>query len=326
MVASTASRRVAHRTGHAMGSVREVRVVGSGHSASSELARLLDVAEAHVARLENLWSRFIPTSDICRLNAADGADVIVDSATVELVTMMVHAHRATDGAFDPTLLPALLALGYDASWDDASMVTTLPPDTTPGGALDDVLVDADACVVRLPRGMALDAGGIGKGLAADRVAMDLLSRGAAGALVNLGGDVRVAGEAPQDGGWAVGVDNLAEGATDAQVRLMDGGIATSGTDRRRWIEASGRQVHHLLDPHTLMPTPLDLGSSVVGATVIAGSASWAEVWTKALMVSGDDALPLLEAHGLAGRTVHRDGTTFTTGNWHQLALAHGRDR
>ena len=94
----------------AMGSHAHVLVVGAPD--------LLAQAVERVADLERRWSRFVPTSDISRMNAAEGETVAVSPETYLLVSRAVEAWRLTDGLFDPTVLPALAAAGYDRSFSD----------------------------------------------------------------------------------------------------------------------------------------------------------------------------------------------------------------
>ncbi len=132
--------------------------------------------------------------------------------------------------------------------------------------------------VSLPPGVGLDPGAIGKGLAADVIAEELWSAGAQGVLVNLGGDISIAGIAGDDEPWAIGLEDERRPADDPDrlLRLLEFpigtdrlGIATSTTLKRRW--AQGRR-HHVIDPRTgAMST-----SPLVQVTVVAASACDAE--------------------------------------------------
>jgi thiamine biosynthesis lipoprotein len=276
---------------------------------------LLEQAKSAIDHLELCWSRFKPESDISRLNHGAGSTTVhVDPTTVALLRAMVDGWRATAGAFDPTLLAPLVGLGYAASWHDPSTVTSVPHGAQPRGDLDEVLIDADRDLVSVPRGMCLDAGGIGKGLAADLVVGQLLNAGAEGASVSIGGDIAVRGTAPQDGGWLVGVADPANDDREAgQLTMVAGGVATSGTLRRSWRDGNGAAVHHLLDPTTRRP--IHHQREIVAVTVIAGTAAWAEVWTKAAMVRGGAALANLDEHGLGAQFTYADGTTAANRSW-----------
>ena len=298
-----------------MGSSVEVVVVGCR-------PELLDVAKSSIDHHERHWSRFLPDSDISRLNHAAGSTVHIDPATVVLLQAMIDGWRATTGAFDPTMLAPLVNLGYAASWDDSAAVTSLPLDALRRADLDLLVIDKAQCTATTPRGMCLDAGGIGKGLAADLVAGYLIDAGADGASVSIGGDLAVRGRAPQAGGWIIGIaDPMSPGDTDVedgQLMMVEGGVATSGTLRRRWVDAEGGSTHHLLDPAT--GRPVRHARELIAATVVAGTAAWAEVWTKVLMVRGAAALEVLGDLGLGARVTYADATRSVNGAWSAFAL------
>ena len=102
---------------------------------------LLDLANVSIEHLERRWSRFLPDSDISRLNHAAGSTVHIDPATVVLLRAMVDGWRATQGAFDPHCLAPLVGLGYAASWHDPAAVTSLPHGALRRSDLDDLSMD-----------------------------------------------------------------------------------------------------------------------------------------------------------------------------------------
>jgi thiamine biosynthesis lipoprotein len=313
---------VQQATWRAMGSAVEVLLVDA--EPQQPESRHLELVRDVVAHLEGRWSRFIATSDVSRLNAAGGAPVRVDPATVRLLEMMASGASATDGAYDPTLLAPLVALGYATSWEDPGAVTSLAPGCALRSDVRQVLVDREHCVVQLPPGAVIDAGGIGKGLAADIAVEAVLASTpgvgvpGAGVMVSIGGDVRVAGTPPDERGWVIAVADEPGGAPVAELCVADAGVATSGTMHRTWPTPGGT-AHHLIDPRTGRPTATG-PRAVTVATVVAGDAAWAEVWTKALVVSGvAHTLDRLDDLGLAGRVRLGDGTVVTNSSWSAIA-------
>ncbi|HSJ92001.1 MAG TPA: FAD:protein FMN transferase [Ilumatobacter sp.] len=295
---------VARRAYRAMSCTAHVVVVGANPSP------LLQHVEQRLDEIERRWSRFLADSEISGLNAAGGAPRRCSSDTVTLVEAMVRAWRATDGAFDPTLLGTLVELGYVSSRSDATARTSLAGDVRPVGRPDLVCVEPTSGVVQLPAGTSLDPGGIGKGLAADLIVAELLDLGAEGALIEIGGDLRIAGRAPVGHGWPVEIRS-AGGGRPTLVRLRSGGIATSSSRLRTWPSPGGDR-HHLLDPRTLRPTSDD----VIGCTVIAGSAAWAEAFTKVAFVDGcSQALSVYDRLGLAARVTTDDGHVHHSTAW-----------
>lgn len=302
----------------AMGSTVDVVVVGTD-------IELLDRARHRIAHLERRWSRFLADSDITRINTAAGRPVQVHGDTLTLLEEMHAGLIATEGAFDPTLLAALVDQGYGASRVDERRRTSVPVDALRRGSFDEIVLDRDAHTVLAPAGTCLDPGGIGKGLAADLTVDQLLHEGARGALVSVGGDLRVVGEAPQQGGWAVDVrDARNEHCVTAQLRLVEGGVATSGIRRRHWVVPDGSHRHHLLDPETGEPAQstcrADPGA-IAEVSVVAGTAAWAEVWTKFVFVAGvAKGLARLDAIGLPARAVLATDVAVVNDCWATVAV------
>ena len=278
---------------------------------------LLDLAEAEVRDLELRWSRFLPESVISRLNASrPGEPLLVDDETFAVVALARAAWEATGGRFDPTVLDALRSAGYDRSFDDVPPDGRFPPappaGPSPGFAA--VGLDPERCAVTL-EGAHLDLGGLGKGRAADLVAVRLLDQGASGACVNLGGDVRVAGTGPGGDPWVVGVDHPAGGEL-ARIELLEGAVTTSARTRRRWLR-DGVEAHHLIDPSTGRPAAPGIDS----VTVIGGEASWSEVFAKVALIAGPEEGPslVLDA-GLAALVVRSDGAIEKVGPVEQFLV------
>ncbi len=284
-----------------MGSTAHL-IVGGAHDA------LADWAVAEVERLEQSWTRFRPDSELCELVARAGAWVSVSPDLLRALTAAGRLWERTAGAFDPTVAVGLEALGYDrtfAAVDRGGASPSARPVAAPGfGAVE---LDADAGRVRVARGVRLDLGGVGKGLAADLVAEGMILRGAASALVGLGGDIRTAGEVP-DGGWRVPVqDPFEPDMVWSDVVLGTEAVVTSTSLIRRW-QRGAQAVHHIVDPITGWPT--DTG---VAAVVARGaSAAWSEGLAKAVMVIGEaGASALLDGTGVEATVFRTDRSTVT---------------
>ena len=283
---------------HAMGGQSHLLVTGGRH--------LLDEGVRLVEALEARWSRFRPDSDIARLNRADGAPVRVTPETLLIVSLVVDAWRLTGGRFDPTVVRALEANGYDRSFATVGPGRGGHAIPVPAPGLEGVLLDAARRTVTLPPGVGIDLGGVGKGAAADLVVLELLAAGAQGACLNLGGDLRVSGKAPQPGGWAVAVEDPFRPEQELiRVVVGDGGVATSSRLVRTWRRGTGTY-HHVIDPVSGLPCD----SGLAAVTVVAGCAWWAEVLATATLVAGPKEGPrLLEAHGVTGVLVDDHGGT-----------------
>jgi thiamine biosynthesis lipoprotein len=170
----------------------------------------------------------------------------------------------------------------------------------------DIELDDLVRAVRLPLGVTIDLGGIGKGAAADEVSAVLLAAGVpgvTGVLVNLGGDLRARGAAPAPNGWVVDVDDPLRTGRAGLLALGEGAVATSTRLRRTWTRGD-RSLHHLIDPRTGAPADTGLAS----VTVVAGEAWRAEVLAKAAFVAGArEGAALVGAAGATGLLVTDDG-------------------
>jgi thiamine biosynthesis lipoprotein len=248
---------------------------------------LLVLARHRVADLESRWSRFIPGSEVSRLNRAHGQAMAVSAETLRLLRVAIDGWRRTDGLYDPTVLGDLVRAGYDRSLELLPRSRPDQPTSTWRRGADEIHVGDGQ--VRLPAGVGFDPGGVGKGLAADIVAAELVAAGADRVLVDIGGDLRVEGRAPL-GGWTIA---LPDGGT---IRLDDGGVATSGASRRRWL-VGGETRHHLVDPRTGRSADIPIDRTV---TVVAAEAWQAEVLATAAIVAGpgtgDDLVRRAGAH------------------------------
>ena len=121
--------------------------------------------------------------------------------------------------------------------------------------------------------------------------------------VNLGGDVRVDGEAPSGAAWTIDVDHPGYEHALARIGLARGAVATSTTLRRRWAVA-GEDRHHLIDPATAQPATSDLAF----VTVVSGHAWMAEVLAKAVLLHGSPhQFDLLAGNGAAALAVDTAG-------------------
>jgi thiamine biosynthesis lipoprotein len=265
---------------------------------------LVDIANF----LHRTWSRFETTSDISRLNSAEGAPTEVDPVTVSLVMEMLAARTLTHGSYDPTILPRLIAEGYDRSRVNPDLVTVLPASAR--WPVDTAGTTVSGNTVTLPIGMTLDPGGIGKGFAADVLVARALELGALGALVELGGDLRIDGTAPDGENWHIGIeDPHNSGKHLVVVNLVDGAVATSSTLTRTW-EKDGSTRHHLIDSDS----GVAIESDIVSVSVIAVSAAIAEVVAKCGFTR-TDFFQWAPSLGTAAFVVFRDGSTAETENW-----------
>jgi thiamine biosynthesis lipoprotein len=246
---------------------------------SAEEAQILAAVPAWFEEWEQILSRFRPTSELSALNAHSGEWFKASPILYEVVADAREASEFSNGVFNPLVLNALEAAGYDRSFDKDA-----PDDDRPLSAAQSVpaweliQLDDEREAILLPQGARIDLGGIGKGWAAQMAADKLAAYGPC--LVDAGGDLAAHGSPDEQGGWVVNVPTLDESNTLMTLLLVDQAVATSGTDYRNW-QRDGKQFHHLIDPRTGRPAQSD----ILRATVIAPDASEAVVWAKVSLIT-----------------------------------------
>ncbi|HEV7679954.1 MAG TPA: FAD:protein FMN transferase [Candidatus Dormibacteraeota bacterium] len=279
--------------------------LGAAKSAVDTVLRDIDMA----------CSRFRDDSELSRLNARPGVETQVSELLARALEEGLRGARLTGGDVDPTVGTAMRLAGYDV--DFASVAPDAGPLVLTAAAVpgwQTVRFNRVTRSVVFPAGVEIDLGATAKALAADmaaRAGLDVLGEGA-GILVSLGGDIALAGVAPE-GGWIVQVSDDSNDPIDAaaeSIALHGGGIASSSTRVRRW-RRGGVELHHIIDPRTGLPaqTPWRLASVVADTCVDANIASTAAI------VRGVAAVEWLEGLGLPARLVSGDGEVVRTVPW-----------
>jgi thiamine biosynthesis lipoprotein len=284
------------------------------------------ILRQELVAIDAACSRFRPDSEISGVHRQAGSTVEVSPLLSEAIETALRVAEETGGTVDPTVGTAVIGLGYDRDFAEVRNREAAPvsfPRPAPGWAC--IELDVTRHRVRVPVGVVIDLGATAKALAADRAASRIAAVTGSGTLVNLGGDVSLAGEAPA-GGWAIGIDlrsSTAPRETQVVVGLREGGLASSGTAVRTWIQGE-RRVHHIVDPET--------GDSADSCwqlvSVAAPSCVEANATSTAAIVWGRSAIERLSARRLPCRLVENDGTVVVLGGWpvdgHQAAADVGK--
>jgi thiamine biosynthesis lipoprotein len=277
-------------------------------------------ASGAVEQVDRLASRFRADSELSRVNGAAGEWTAISPQLAELVGLGLSAAEQTDGAVDPTLAGELARLGYDRDWGEMEAVDAAAPLAAGSSSATDrrgqpwrsIELRADRGMIRLPPTVGLDLGATAKGRAADLACQAAHRATDAPVLVSLGGDVAVAGAAP-DGEWSIGIadDHRARARDcDEAVTIRAGGLATSSLVVRRWWR-EGEAIHHVLDPRDGLPVVPHWRT----VSVTAGSCADANVAATAALVLGGEAPAWLERRGLPARLAGVDGAIVRVAGW-----------
>ena len=265
-----------HHAFRAMGTDASVYGPSGDHAAFVDACR---VVESCFQREEQRFSRFRADSELSMVNVAAGQWTDVSLSFAALVNLALEQADRTGGLFDPCVLEAVVAAGYDRDFDEvlAGARGALHPPVACGRWRE---VEVRRNAIRLPAGTGLDLGGIAKGWTVDRAVEGGVSRGLPWILVIAGGDLRFGGDAPP---IDVAIeDPMTSSEIAGTLRLATGALATSSTLRRAW----GPDLHHVIDPRTGAPSR----TSFVQATVWAPTCAQAEVFATWALLAGRRAL------------------------------------
>jgi thiamine biosynthesis lipoprotein len=264
---------------------------------------LEDLARDWFDRTEKRFSRFQPDSELSHINRLAGERCMVSAAMIEVLMLAETYKRLTEGVFDPYVLDALLAAGYDDTFDavKSRLADQIDPHAAeaapqPRIAVPPMEIDPRMKSLWLPPFAAVDLGGIVKSWSARRIAGYFRSKmGIRRGLINAGGDLTVWGR-PEGGTppWRIAVENpWTDKAKAGVLILQEGAAATSGTLGRRWMSGRG-PMHHLIDPSTMRPGDSD----IIQCTVSGSDGVECEIWSKTICIAGSRrGLHLLAAKG-----------------------------
>lgn len=204
---------------------------------------------------------------------------------LELFDAARRMWKLTDHVVDPTVGNAMIAVGYDQSFDALKGLDDRPAATRNQAPMSfsDVVVEVERKTVSIPRDTSIDFGGIGKGFLLDRLASRIRTQ-TEHFWLSLGGDLVLSGTDEENAPWPISVqDPRAHNRDIVRMTPPSGtwGVATSGTTKRRGIR-NGVVWHHLINPRTGRPAETD----VAAATVIAPTALEADAMAKTLCILG----------------------------------------
>ncbi len=269
-------------------------------------------ALAEINRLENKLSRFIPDSEVSRLNQSGGKGTLrISTETYKVLSCGIRYSELTQGMFNILTGPLTDLWNYKHATDvpeedDIERVLSLVD-------YHDLILDARKRKAGLSKqGQSIDLGGIGKGYAGDRCMEILQKKGIVSAYINIGGGVSVLGNKPDGSPWRVGIRHPRNfGSLLGSVEVTGKAVVTSGDYERYFIDREGKRRHHILNPVTGYPAETELTS----VTVVADSAMEADALSTSIFAAGiSKGLDYLaHSHRAEAVLVDRDQQVYITG-------------
>lgn len=299
-------------TDTAMGTVIQQTVYCASEGEAREVFR--EVTELLQELEKDLLSWRLETSEVYAVNAAAGEKegAPLSEELAEILEQCLEVYQDSEGAFDITMGPAVRLWNIDA-WAAGQQQGEypLPDPETLGQTMENcgsgrIRLEREALRIFMPRGMQLDLGAVGKGLALGKLGELLDSRPElSGAVISLGGSILTWGGKPDGSSWKVGIVNPRDTSSNVGVLSLEGQwcISTSG-DYERYVEVDGVRYHHILDPATGYPA----ASGVRGVTILSKEGLLSDALSTACFILGpEEGMALAEHYGAEALFVLENG-------------------
>ena len=259
-------------------------------SSDGQLAdKITDIVATEAWRIEQKFSRYRHDNLLYQIHHAKGKTIEVDEELAHLLNFSQQCYQLSDGLFDITSGVLRRIWIFDGS------------DNIPSRKQAKVLlkligwdkVSWQPPYIRLPEGMQIDLGGIGKEYAVDKAAMLASKETDKPILVNFGGDIFATKAPLSREAWQVGVESIGGSDKTGLIQIKAGGIATSG-NAKRYLERDGKRYSHVLNPNTGWP----VSHAPKSVTVAAPSCIEAGFLSTMAMLKGKQAESFLQAQGV----------------------------
>ena len=252
------------------------------------VATLKTLLQQRLDRVNRLMSTYDPESEISRFNASSSGDwFAISDETLAVVALSLQISELTGGAFDISVGPLVEVWGFGAS----ERGERLPAAEQIEAILASVgyqkleLRHDPAAIRKLQPQLRIDLSAVAKGYAVDLLAELLKQQGIDNFLVEVGGELQLAGQRSDATPWRIAIEQPIEGAREVAkiFPLSETALATSGNYRNFYVE-DGQRYSHTIDPVSGQPTRHKLAS----VTVLDPSCGRADALATALMVMGEE--------------------------------------
>lgn len=235
--------------------------------------------------VDELMSDYDPESELSKLNQ-HGYDkpIKVSDDLLHVLKSAVEFSRISDGAFDVTIGPVVdlwRSAGEKGKTPTAEQIAQAKSKT----GYRKLIIDDENSTVRFAvKGMRLDLGAIAKGYSIDLAIDAMRDKGAIGAMVDVGGDIRCFGNPSGKSYWRIGLqDHRKQGQILLVLKLNDAAVATSG-DYQRFVVIDDQQHSHIMNPEKA-----DSAMELSSVTVVAPAAMQADALATAVTVMGAES-------------------------------------
>ncbi len=248
-----------------------------------------------LALVDSALSMFNAESTISAVNRSESI-LVTDTMFLKVYRRAMEISAMTGGAFDITVAPAVNAWGF--GFKHAENIRQATIDSLMEIIGYSKIHEQDGLITKDDPRIMLDCSAIAKGFGSDMVAAMFRSKGINDFMVEIGGEIVVAGHNPKGNLWGIGISKPVDDSLSINnelqtvIKVSDIAMATSGNYRNFYVK-DGRKYAHTIDPHTCMP----VSHSLLSATVLAADCATADALATSMMVMGlDSAQALLSRH------------------------------
>lgn len=272
----------------------------------SEFEKASEAVHGELLRLHRLFDIYNPDGGLYKLNK-DKKLIGADEDIIELLTLGKEYYNLSDGRLN-IAMGSVLRLWHGAKESSALPDYSALTDASRHTDINNVRIDGDD--IYLDDDMLyLDVGAIAKGYACEKAAEVAVNLGLESFALDLGGNIKAAGEKP-DGSWKIGIKDP-DGGIFTAVSVKNGmSVVTSG-DYERFFELEGVRYSHIIDPETLYPA--DIYRSVT--VVIPNSADGDAASTALFCMDPESGKKLAESLGAEVLWIYPDGRAERTGGF-----------
>ena len=296
-------------SGKTMGTTYNIKYVNSEATEKVDAEMLQSEIDQRLLEINQLMSTYIPDSELSLLNKAPAnVPFAISAETIEVIREALRLARLSDGALDITVGPLVNLWGFGPDQKPEVVPSAEQVSSVRASIGIDKFELLDNSLVKFNDSVYIDLSTIAKGYAVDELAEILESYNIINYLVEIGGEMRVAGTKQDNKDWLVAIEKpvSTQRAVQRIITIGDNAIASSG-DYRNYFEEDGVRFSHLIDPKTSYP----IQHNLVAVSVIAPSAIEADGLATALIVMGaDKGKELAESQGIAALFITKEGTEF----------------
>lgn len=296
-----------HLAGRTMGTSYNVKYIGAEQAPGPE--KLQQEIDSALELVNEQMSTYRPHSELSKLNQLTTTEAVPVSA--DLYKVLQEARRLgqmSDGYLDVTVGPLVNLWGFGPQGQPEKVPEQALIDSVKANTGLRYFTLQHSAISKSNPELYIDLSTIAKGFGVDQVANILEAKGIKDYLVEIGGEMRLAGKKANGQPWRIAVEKpvSSERAIQRLISVGNNAVATAG-DYRNFYERNGVRYSHLINPKTGYP----IQHNLVSVTVIHPSSMTADGLATAINVMGPErGLAMAQSNKLAVLLITKENGEF----------------